>query len=156
MRWIMKYPTYDVTGKPDKPGRPGIEHLKAMPRKLLEDRFQLTFHHDKRELAVYSITVAESRAKLIENDSDPNGLPTFGVGPRVLRLTNATMAEFARILQASILDRPALDQTGLGSTRYDFMMKWAPAARSPPELRLRLTMPSHCRISSPQFRSNWD
>jgi hypothetical protein len=43
------------------------------------------------------------------------------VGPRVLRLTNATMAEFARILQASILDRPApaAPQPGRAETSAD-------------------------------------
>jgi uncharacterized protein (TIGR03435 family) len=119
---------YDVTGKPDRPGRPDIEQLKAMIRKLLADRFQLTNHHEKQELPVYAITVVKSGAKLIENDSDPNGEPGFNVGPRSLRITNATMTEFARVLMASILDRPAVDQTGLGSTRYDFALKWTPDA----------------------------
>jgi uncharacterized protein (TIGR03435 family) len=36
------------------------------------------------------------------------------------------MTEFAHVLNASILDRPAVDQTGLGSTRYDFALKWTP------------------------------
>lgn len=117
---------YDVTAKPEKPGKPSGEQLKAMLRGLLGDRFQLTLHHDQRELSVYALTVAKSGIRMLENDSDPNGLPTFAVGPRSLRLTNATMTEFARILQASILDRPAVDRTGLASTRYDFMMKWTP------------------------------
>jgi hypothetical protein len=78
---------YDVTGKPDKPGKPSLDQLKAMVRKLLADRFQLTFRHDKRELPVFAITVARSGAKLIENDSDPNGVwGGAGVGPRSLSL----------------------------------------------------------------------
>jgi uncharacterized protein (TIGR03435 family) len=122
---------YDVTAKPEKSGKPSGEQLKAMVRGLLEDRFQLTSHHDQRELPVYAITVAKSGIKMLENDSDPNGLPTFGVGLRVLQLTNATMAELARILQASILDRPAVDRTGLASTRYDLMLKWTPDPLQP-------------------------
>jgi len=119
---------YDVTGKPDKPGRPGIEQLKAMIRKLLADRFQLTSHHEKSELPVYAIRVAKSGAKLIANNADPNGPPAFNVGPRALRLSNATMTEFARILQAagSIVDRPVVDQTGLGSAKYDLALRWTP------------------------------
>jgi uncharacterized protein (TIGR03435 family) len=97
-----------------------------MVRKLLADRFQLTFHHDNRELPVYAITIAKSGAKLIENHSDPNGTPVFNVGPRALRLSNITTTEFARVLMASILDRLVVDQTGLGSTRYDFALKWTP------------------------------
>ena len=121
---------YDVTGKPDKPGKPDGKQLKVMVQKLLADRFQITFHRDKKELSVYAITVAKSGPRLTKNDSDPNGLPSFSVGPRELRLRNATMAEFASILQASILERPAVDQTTLGLARYDFILKWTPDAAS--------------------------
>jgi uncharacterized protein (TIGR03435 family) len=38
------------------------------------------------------------------------------------------MAEFAALLQATILDRPAVDQTGLGSVKYDVPLKWTPVA----------------------------
>ena len=41
------------------------------------------------------------------------------------------MAEFAKILQASILDRPAVDQTGLGSARYAFAMMGTPDVPQP-------------------------
>jgi uncharacterized protein (TIGR03435 family) len=119
---------YDVTGKPDKPGKPDLRILKVMVQKLLADRFKITFHRDKRELSVYAITVAKSGPKLTKNDSDPNGVPSFSVGPRDLRLRNATMAEFASILQASILERPAVDQTALGLARYDFILRWTPDA----------------------------
>jgi uncharacterized protein (TIGR03435 family) len=36
------------------------------------------------------------------------------------------MTEFAQMLQAQILDQPAVDQTGLGGTRWDFMLQWTP------------------------------
>jgi uncharacterized protein (TIGR03435 family) len=38
------------------------------------------------------------------------------------------MADLANTLQRSgnILDRPVVDQTGLGSTRYDLIVKWTP------------------------------
>ncbi len=126
---------YDVTGKPDKPGKPDLKLVKAMVRKLLADRFQLTFHREKRELSVYAVTVARSGPKLTGNDSDPDGLPSFSAGRRELRLTNATMADFASILQSSILERPTVDQTGLGSARYDFTLKWTPDAASSPSGR---------------------
>jgi uncharacterized protein (TIGR03435 family) len=117
---------FDVIAKPDTPGKPSLEHLKAMVRQLLADRFHLTFHREKKELSVYAITIAKSGPKLFASDGDPNGLPRFGVGPRNLTLTNATMADFANILQSSILDRPAVDHTGLGSKRYDLNLKWMP------------------------------
>jgi uncharacterized protein (TIGR03435 family) len=72
-----------------------------MVQVLLADRFQLIVRSDKRELPVYAITVAKSGPKLTRNDSDPNGTPHFGVEPRALQLSNATMTEFAHVLMAS-------------------------------------------------------
>ena len=40
---------------------------------------------------------------------------------------NATMAEVAGTLQGSILDKPVVDQTGLGE-KYDFIVKFTPDA----------------------------
>ncbi len=129
--WIQTE-KFDVSGKPDQPGKPSLEQLKAMLRKLLSDRFQLTFHNDKRELPVYAMTVAKSGPKMTVNDSDPNGVwGGPGVGPRSLSLKNITMTEFSRVLMASIMDRPVVDQTGLGSVRYDFAMKWTPVSPQP-------------------------
>jgi uncharacterized protein (TIGR03435 family) len=38
---------------------------------------------------------------------------------------NATMADFASLLQRALLDRPVVDSTGL-TGRYDFDLDWAP------------------------------
>jgi uncharacterized protein (TIGR03435 family) len=122
---------YDVVAKPDQPGQPSGTQLKSMIQKLLADRFQFTFHRDKRELSVYAITVAKSGANLAKNESDPNGLPSFRAGLGSLSLGNGTIAELAGILQTGILDRPVVDQTGLGSTKYDLMLKWAPDGPQP-------------------------
>jgi uncharacterized protein (TIGR03435 family) len=121
---------YDLFAKPDKPGKPNLAQLKVMLQKLLAVRFQLAFHHEKRELSVYAITVAKSGAKLTRNDNDSNGNPTFSAGPRVVSMTNGTMADLANGLERSgnILDRPVVDQTGLGSTKYDLIVKWTPLA----------------------------
>jgi uncharacterized protein (TIGR03435 family) len=119
---------YDVTGKPDTPGMPSLNQLKAMVQELLADRFALTSHREKKELSVYAITIAKSGAKLTKNENDPNGLPGFSGGGQGggMIVRNATMAEFASFLQQRILERPVVDQTGFGGTRYDFMLKWTP------------------------------
>ena len=116
---------FDMTAKPDTAGVPNPAQLKMMVQKLLKERFQLTFHNEKKELSVYAITVAKTGAKLTKNDSGGN-LPGFGPGRGTFFARNSTIAEFASVLQANILEQPVVDQTGLGATRYDFQLKWTP------------------------------
>lgn len=131
---IMGGPSWVETEKYDVAGKPDLKPLKVMVQKLVADRFALTFHRDKRELSIYAIRIAKSGPRLAKNVSNPNGLPDFTIGRRELRFRNAAMAEFAGILQGagSIVDRPVVDQTGLGSTRYDFVLKWTPETSQPP------------------------
>jgi uncharacterized protein (TIGR03435 family) len=120
---------YDVTGKPDTPGQPSIKQLKTMVQKLLADRFALKFHLEQKELSVYAITVAKTGNKMSKNETNPNGLPGFGGGgPGGLRVFNATMTEFAHMLQANVLEKPVVDQSDLGPSRWDFVLKWTPDA----------------------------
>jgi uncharacterized protein (TIGR03435 family) len=129
----MESDRYDVSGKPDTPGMPSIKQLRTMMRKLLAERYGLTYHMDKKELPVYAIMVAKNGPKLTKNDSDPEGLPGFGGGgPRGMNVRNSTIAEFAGVLQANVLEKPVVDQTGLGKARWDFVIKWTPDAAQRP------------------------
>ena len=117
---------YDVTGLPQAPGIPSIVQLRGMIRQLLTDRFKLAFHRDQREMPVYAIIVGPTGHKLTRNDANPNGLPGLifrGLGN--LPVTNATMADFAGVLQSAVLDRPVVDKTGL-TGRWDFAIRWTP------------------------------
>ena len=117
---------FDITAKPDQEGMPSQPQLRTEMQKLLAERFQLTFHHDKKELSVYAISPGKGEPKLTKNDSG-GSLPTFGVGIGNMRLRNASMADFAGLLQAQVLERPVVDQTGL-KDKYDFTIKWTPDA----------------------------
>jgi uncharacterized protein (TIGR03435 family) len=117
---------YDLTGQPEAPGVPSIVQLRGMIRQLLTDRFKLTFHREPREMAVYAIVVGPNGHKLTKNETNPNGLPGLlfrGLG--VLPVTNATMGEFAGVMQSAVLDRPVVDKTGL-TGRWDFQVRWTP------------------------------
>jgi uncharacterized protein (TIGR03435 family) len=117
---------FTITAKPDTEGVPNAQQLRGMMQKLLEDRFQLTFHNEKKELSVYVITVTKTGAKLTKNESG-GALPGFGGGGvRGMNVRNSTIAEFASIMQANALDQPVIDQTGLGTARWDFVLKWTP------------------------------
>ena len=95
---------YDVTGQPEGQGQPSRAQLSEMIRKLLEDRFKLTFHREKRELPVYAITVAPGGPKLTKNDTNPNGLPgLFFKGLGTLPGMNATMGDLAGVMQTAVL-----------------------------------------------------
>jgi uncharacterized protein (TIGR03435 family) len=128
---------YDIVGKPDTAGFPSIQQLKGMVQKLLAERFALAFHREKREMSVYAITLAKGGHKMTENKSNPNGLPGFtGGGVRGMRVVNSTMAEWGSIMQATALDKPVVDQTGLGSSRWDFFFRWTPdPSMAPPGAR---------------------
>jgi len=120
---------YDITGRPESPGQPSVAQLKIMLQKLLVDRFQLTFHREKKELSVYAITVGKTGSKLTKSEADPNSLPGLFFGPGAPGLSfnvrNATLAEAASVLQGNLLDKPVVDQTGL-SEKYDFRLRFTP------------------------------
>jgi uncharacterized protein (TIGR03435 family) len=126
--WIDK-DKYDITGVPDMEGSPSNRQWKMMVQKLLTERFQLTFHHEKRELPVYILSVVKGGPKNL-NKSDATGdgfsVPIRGVpGGFAMPIRNATMLDFTSFaLQGAVLDRPVLDQTGIAG-RYDFTLTWA-------------------------------
>jgi uncharacterized protein (TIGR03435 family) len=118
---------YDIDGIPDVKGDPTIKQMNAMIQKLLADRFNLVFHRDRKVLAVYAITVIEGGPKLTKSATSPDAEYDFSFPRRfgALRVRNLTMAEFASWIQADVLDRPVVDDTGLAS-RYDFDLNWTP------------------------------
>jgi uncharacterized protein (TIGR03435 family) len=155
-RQIVKGPAwletdkFDLTAKPDKEGMPNLKQMRVMVRKLLADRFQLTFHTEKKELPVYAITVAKSGAKLTKNEGNPNGNPGYGGGPAGMRVMNSTIAEFAGFVLNEALEQPAVDQTGLGAARYDFVLKWTPdAAQTQPGGPLAGAAPATTGVDAP-------
>ena len=117
---------FDLAAIPDKPGMPSDRQIKLMMQKLMAERFKLAFHHEKKELGVFLITVAKTGPKISKNETNPNGLPGLGMqGLGRVSVRNATIADFAQLMQGRILDRPVVDQTGLAG-RYDFSLQWTP------------------------------
>jgi uncharacterized protein (TIGR03435 family) len=122
----METEKFDITARPEGEGMPDAKQLRTMVQKLLADRFQLTFHRDKKELSVYALVAGKSGPKLTPSTGDPNGLPgLFFRKLGVLNVRNGNMADFAEVMQSSVLDRPVVDQTGL-SGRFDFALEWTP------------------------------
>ncbi|HWZ51843.1 MAG TPA: TIGR03435 family protein [Granulicella sp.] len=125
--WINK-DRYDIAAVPEQEGAPNPKQLKIMIRKLLADRFKLTFHNDKRELSAYVLTVTKSGQKL--TPTQMNGpLPGIGMRPKpeglMLIVGNGTLTDFTGFLQTIVLDRPVVNQTGL-TAKFDFSFTFTP------------------------------
>jgi uncharacterized protein (TIGR03435 family) len=115
---------FDIELKAEGEGAPSGKQWKAMLQKLLTDRFKLVFHLQKKELPVYALSVCTTGPKLTKSGGDPNGPPALEFGALgTLHVTNASMASFAQAMQAVVLDKPVVDQTGLEG-RYDFDLHW--------------------------------
>ena len=121
---------YDINAVTPGDVRPNLDDQMAMLRELLVDRFKLTFHREQREFSVYALTINRNGPKLKASAApvdDPPELVNIvypGEGVR-LPARNATMGQFAAMMQRSIFDRPVLDRTGLPG-RYDFDLEWTP------------------------------
>jgi uncharacterized protein (TIGR03435 family) len=117
---------WDIEAQPDVPGTPNRQQLRTMVQKLLADRFQLKFHKDTKELSAYVLSVSKSGQKMTKSDAGPNGLPgLFFRQLGVLTVQNATMGDFAELMQTAVLDRPVVDQTALDG-KWNFLLKWTP------------------------------
>jgi uncharacterized protein (TIGR03435 family) len=120
---------YDIDGIPDVAGVANYNQMLVMYRKLLAERFKLTFHREKRELAVYAITVGKTGEKLTKSANQEGmsdtSLTELNSQRAVFRVSSTTMKEFADAMQMSILDKPVVDQTGLEG-KFDFLLKWTP------------------------------
>jgi uncharacterized protein (TIGR03435 family) len=125
--WMDK-DRFDIAAVPEQEGVPNAQQLRIMIRKLLADRFKLTFHHEKRELSAYVLTVGKSGQKLTPTQLK-GPLPGIGMQPGAggltLHMINANLGDFTSFLQMIVLDRPVVDQTGI-TGRYDFQCTFTP------------------------------
>lgn len=119
---------FDLTGKSNGGATPSLQQSRGMVRQVLSERFALEFHREKREMSVYSITIVNGGTKLTASPPGPTVLPSFRTTANGIVAQNASMADFAQILQANFLDQPVIDRTELGNSRFAFTLKWTPDA----------------------------
>jgi uncharacterized protein (TIGR03435 family) len=134
---------FDIVAKlPDGATR---AEIPEMLQTLIQDRFQMEMHRDKKEFPVYSLEVAKGGSTLKEAPPDPDNEPGFATGNMtpnggaVLRYGKDSVFEFAdnkidiKKLPVTIfadwlsryMDRPVVDMTGLRG-RYDFVLNLSP------------------------------
>jgi uncharacterized protein (TIGR03435 family) len=107
-------------------GDPSDGQIRTMLKNLLQSRFGLSFHTEKRELSVYAISIGKNgpaSIKMVKNTTNGARVSAQGLGRTTF--SGVTMAGFAGQLQLRVLDRPVIDRTGL-TDRYDFTLNWRP------------------------------
>jgi len=126
---------YSIDARADKP-RTSAE-IRRMVRSLLEERFELRVHVEKKQVQVYRLVAARKdgklgpgikpaanraycsdRANAGEDDKDRCGAR---MSPSGLRLRNGTIQEMGDIVSET-LERPVLDRTRLKG-RFDIDME---------------------------------
>jgi uncharacterized protein (TIGR03435 family) len=126
--WVSEA-KFDVVGVPDGVGEPNAGQWTRMLQKLLAERFGLQFHHEKKELSVFVLSVAKGGVKGLTKSESTNPLPSLEFSPvggaLMLPARNATMGQFTKMMQTVVLDRPVVDQTGMVD-RFDFQLKFTP------------------------------
>jgi uncharacterized protein (TIGR03435 family) len=117
---------FDILADPETEKRPSSDQMKAMVQQVLMERFHVVMHHEQKILSVYALVKTAETPKLTNSTADPSGIPVVGYNPSgELQIGNATMANFATFLQRFVLDRPAVDQTGIAG-RFDLVLRWTP------------------------------
>jgi uncharacterized protein (TIGR03435 family) len=117
---------YEIAAKLPQGGDPSDAQIRTMLQNLIQSRFGLSFHMEKRELSVYAIGVGRqwpAGIKMVKNTTSGARVGTQGLGH--VRFQGFTMANLASTLQMRVLDRPVIDQSGLVD-RYDFTLDWRP------------------------------
>ena len=120
---------YDILARTPGTVEPNHDEQMRMLRRLLADRFKLSFHRQQKVFSIYELHVDKGGPKLKPSAAAADAPPALisTVYPRhiLMPARNATMADFVSVLQRAVLDRPVVDKTKL-SGRYDFDLQWAP------------------------------
>jgi uncharacterized protein (TIGR03435 family) len=126
---------YDVNAKAAD-SNIGIDQLRPMLQKLLEDRFKLAVHRETREMPVYALMAAKNGPKLPEakeggcaafgpnvpqppppapGQPPPTPCGGFFMGPNRLEGGKVSTAQLVGVL-SNVLGRPVIDKTAFTGT----------------------------------------
>jgi uncharacterized protein (TIGR03435 family) len=99
--------------------------LARMLQSLIEDRFQLKFHRESKQLPVYELTLAPKGSKLkLSADQATTRVSETKLGRGYVEVPAQPLRNFAYFLGRQ-LDRPLIDKTGLQGL-YDITLRWTP------------------------------
>jgi uncharacterized protein (TIGR03435 family) len=148
--WIGK-DRYDIEAKTANP-KESNDHINLMLQSLLEERFKLKIHCEKREIPTYSLVIAKGGHKLQSVEKENRGTFSGGISPdgktsisdasaqsnpfkntpglaNINMLGGSDIRHFADIL-SNILPRKVVDKTGL-TGRFEISLEWMPDTKPP-------------------------
>ena len=102
-------------------GKDGGDMWRLMMRQLLEDRFALKYHIEKRELPVYELAIAKHGPKM--KTSAPRESSSSMMSPGKLTAHQCLASGLAGTL-SGVVGRVVIDKTGLTGV-YDVDLTWA-------------------------------
>ena len=119
---------YNVQTRPDVPFNPhsteGEERLREMVRSMLQDRFRLHVHQQKKETNVYHLVSVQGILKLKWTGDARDATTQMRDGKGHMWATKFDMDLLARYLGGE-LGFPVVDKTGVAGV-YDFELVWNP------------------------------
>jgi uncharacterized protein (TIGR03435 family) len=119
---------YDVQTKPDVPFNPlsgqGDGRLREMVRSMLQDRFRLQLHQQKKEMSVYNLVLTQKVLKLKRTGDARDATTLMRDRKGYMWAKKFDMELLARYLGGEF-GLPVIDRTGLTGV-YDFELVWNP------------------------------
>ena len=97
------------------------EQWHAFMQQILNERFGMKFHIEKRELPVYNLVVAKGGLKLKESAKDENGSSSMGPGKYTAHRMEVGNLAFSL---SGTVGRVIIDKTGI-TGHYDADLNWA-------------------------------
>jgi uncharacterized protein (TIGR03435 family) len=111
---------YDLTAKAEDGVLLTYEQLQPRLRRLLEERFKLAIHRERKDFDGYALVVAKAGPKLQPTTGSSE---SGAIYPGGLRVMNMPLSSFAGVLR-SPAGRPVIDKTGIAGS-YDFTLAYA-------------------------------
>ena len=122
---------FDITARPDTPGRPSEDQTRVMVQKLLADRFHLVCHTGTQDFPALVMTLDPKGPRPTPSDPDLTNhnvmLYQQDGADIVLHLSGTDMPFFLKTLMDRYRDKQIVDQTGLTGI-FDITLRIAGAA----------------------------
>lgn len=122
---------FDIQAKMDADGAATYRALKgeasdrqwhAFMQQILDERFAMKFHIEKRELPVYNLVVAKQGLRARESIPDEKGSSSMGPGKYSAHRMQVGNLAFSL---SGLVGRVIIDKTGL-TAQYDVDLTWSP------------------------------